>query len=288
MQNIKVIANNPMMRGLAYYKPNVIYSTATGTPLTMELIIPSTVRVPEGKDERYPLIVFIQGSAWTHPDVYFEIPQLSQFAQQGYVVATLTHRSCFDAPSPAFLEDVKTAIRYLRAHAEEYHIDKNRVCAWGTSSGGNTAMLLGMTADTDEFDTCEYADESSKVQLVVECFGPTDLVAMVKNYKPRENEEAESIFYNLAGGPIFENLDKLARISPITYVDKGKELPPYLLLHGDADPVVDYNHTLALYKAMLEHNYDVRMVRVPDAPHEGSFWSQELFQYIMDYIKEKL
>ena len=84
---------------------------------------------PWEEEARWPLVVFVQGSAWRTPDRGYEIPQLSHLAQQGYVVATVCHRDSTQGnPFPAYLQDVKTAIRFLRAHAEEYGIDPEHVC----------------------------------------------------------------------------------------------------------------------------------------------------------------
>src|SRR5690606_6431839 len=114
------------------------------------IMVPWYEKTDSLEDEvpRRPLIVFLQGSGWTFPDVNYEIPQLAEYARNGYVVATITHRSYKDGyPAPAFLQDAKTAIRFLRKNANVYGIDPNRVCFWGTSSGGNTAMLVAMTGD---------------------------------------------------------------------------------------------------------------------------------------------
>ena len=154
----KSIKNNPAFEGLASLVPNIVYSTARGLEIKMHILTPQSVRKPDA-DDRHPCIVFVQGSAWTFPDVTYEIPQMSEFARNGYVVAMVTHRSALDGhKAPAFLEDVKTAIRFLRANADTYKIDPERIGIWGTSSGGNTALLVGLTADDPVYKTDEYAD----------------------------------------------------------------------------------------------------------------------------------
>ena len=79
-----------------------------------------------------------------------------------------------------------------------------------------------------------------------------------------------------------------ARLSPITYAQPGKDYPPCLLLHGDADAVVCYDDTEIFFNQMDACGYDVEMVRVTDAPHEGSFWSRELLDLIFDFIERKM
>ena len=235
----------------------------------------------------FPLVVFIQGSAWTKPDQFWEIPQLSLLARRGFVIASVTHRSCFTAPAPAFLKDVKTAIRFLRAHAAEYDIDKERVCAWGTSSGGNTALLLGMTGDDPAFEGDDWKGESTKVQAVVDCFGPTDLVKMAEvQYADRATDEEKNLFLALAGAEDWQT--PLRAISPIRYAQPGQDFPPFLMLHGDADPVVLYEDSEALYEKLAECGYDVDLVRVTGAPHEGDFWSMPLLEIIFDFIQREI
>ena len=143
------IANNPELHDLLDLKANIVFSTANDEPLALQLVKPQWSSGGKG----FPLVVFIQGSAWTKPNQFWEIPQLCDLARRGFVIASVTHRSCWQVPAPAFLKDVKAAVRFLKAHAEEYDIDKSRVCAWGTSSGGNTALLLGLTGDDPAFET---------------------------------------------------------------------------------------------------------------------------------------
>lgn len=296
MKEIKVLPNNPSMTGICTMIPDVEFACPDGYSLKMQLIMPC--RPESGESKSYPLIVFIQGSAWTKPNQYFEIPQLSFYAQHGYVVATVTHRSAYEAKAPAFLKDVKSAIRFLRAHAAEYQIDPDRVAAWGTSSGGNTSLLIGLTGDMKELDEGENLEYSSAVKTVVDCFGPTDLVKMATvQYAPKPGEpekapDGQDLFTALAGQPLsrsdLRTLEPLAAISPINYVKPGMELPPFLIIHGDADPVVLYEDSLAMYEKLNECGYDARMIKITNAPHEGSFWSSALHDEILVYFNETL
>ena len=280
---IRHVASNPSLDGLAEAIPNVVYSTATGVDITLTLLLPWGARE---RGDRLPLIVFIQGSAFTFPNVGYELPQLGWYARQGYVVATVTHRSCMDGhPFPAYLEDVKTAVRFLKRHADEYAIDPNRVCAWGTSSGGNTALLLGLTADDPTYKTGEYAEESDQVNLVVECFGPTDLVKVMNEINV-ETLPLDDIFFALAKG--LDMREVLHEMSPVNHLSPGKAYPPFLLIRGDADDVVPYDQMVLMYRALLDHGADARAICVDGAPHEGSFWSRELHDIILNYIREKL
>ena len=279
------IRNNPALAGLVDLKPNIVFATPGGEELALQLLKPMW-QSDGGKG--FPLVVFIQGSAWTKPNQFWEIPQLSRLALRGYVIASVTHRSCFTAPAPAFLQDVKTAIRFLRKNAAEYDIDPERVCAFGTSSGGNTALLLGMTGDDAAFETDDYAGFPSSVKAVVDCFGPTDLIKMIDDQYAAQPKNEENLLWALAGRNEETYRDTLAQISPIAYVAPGKKLPPFLILHGDADDVVLFEDSEAFYDKLIQHGYQADLVRVAGAPHEGNFWSEELLEIIFGFIQKNV
>lgn len=279
---VKVFEYNPSQKGMAKLVPSVKYSEANGG-LHMTLMVPWG----ELEGRKYPLVVFVQGSAWTFPDVNYEIPQLSQLARQGYVVATIEHRSSVQGHAwPAYLEDTKCAIRFLRANAAQYGIDPERVCIYGTSSGGNTALLVGVTGDDERFKTAEYAEQSDAVQLVVECFGPSDLPKMIDLDPEKASEGAKALMYGLAGKLTPEEV--IVQMSPVNYLKEGKKYPPFLLLQGDNDFVVPYEQTLEMFHKLIDCGADASMVRVAGGEHEGNFWSAELVEEIFGFIKEKL
>lgn len=282
---IREFESNPNLVGMAELKRDVIYSAAGGEKTKMTLILPWGIAAQA--HPKYPLVVFVQGSAWTSPNVDYEIPQLSQLAREGYVVATITHRSSLDgAAFPAYLVDTKTAIRYLRAHAEEYAIDPARVCVYGTSSGGNTALLVGVTGDDPAFRSEEYADVSDAVRCVAACFGPTDLTKMIDPSNDDPEGEGTAIFEGLIGNG--EENDVLRRMSPVNYVKDGEAYPPTLIIHGDADPVVPYEQGVLMFHRLIDAGADAQMIRVKGAPHEGPFWSPELVDAIFDFIRQHI
>jgi len=281
---ITVIPNNPEFLDLLDLKANIVFSTANGEDLALQLMKPQW-KSPEGKG--FPLVVFIQGSAWTKPNQFWELPQMALLVRRGFVVASVTHRSCFQQPAPAFLQDVKAALRFLRKNAAEYDIDPDRVCAWGTSSGGNTALLLGLTADDPAFETEEHAGVTTKVNCVVDCFGPTDLVKMI-DVQYGGPHTPENLMFMLGGGKEETYHEVLNQISPINYAEPGRDLPPFLILHGDADPVVLYEDSEAFYNKLIANGYQADLVRVTNAPHEGNFWSMQLLNIIFDFIEKHI
>lgn len=278
------IKNNKSLEGLSVFRPGVIYSTATGTDITMDLLLPQT---PEKDTQsRFPLVVFIQGSAWHFPDTAYELPQLAELSRAGYAVASVTHRNIDDGhPAPAYLIDVKTAIRFLRTNAAEYHIDPDRVYAFGTSSGGNTALLLGLTADMEEFRTEEYPDVSDHVDAVIDCFGPTSFDYYLQQPIEELPEENRALFYRFCGGSLDREL--LRKMSPLGYVQEGKSYVPFLIAHGDQDRLVDIAQSRDLVKRLEQCGADVSFICVEGAGHEGDFWSRQIWDIFRGFLDKQ-
>lgn len=282
---IRHLPANPELTGLARRIPDVVFSTAAGTPLSMQIFVPWQGAEHPG-EYRYPLIVFLQGSGWTSPDVNYEIPQLCEYARMGYVVATITHRSYEDGHAvPAFLKDAKAAVRFLRAHAERYSIDSERVCFFGTSSGGNTSLLMALTGDDPRYRTEEYSGFSDAVQAAVECFGPTDLEPLF-----RRRQESGGIDLAKITGLRDEaaQVALLRELSPCCILKDGLPCPPVLLLHGSADELVPYEQGETMYRAMVDAGLDAEMICIDGAPHENTFWSPALHREIQDFLSRKL
>ena len=285
------IKNNPTFEGLASVIPDVVFSTKRGLDIKMQIISPQAPMRPDADDRRYPCIVFVQGSAWTFPDLNYEIPQMSEFARNGYVVDMVTHRSSLDGHrAPAFLEDVKTAIRFLRANADKYRIDTGRIGIWGTSSGGNTALLVGLTGDDPGYVTDEYPEYSDRVKTVVDCFGPADVKGL---FASRAGDFQNNVAINermkglLSEDPQEQQL-RMGRMNPAEKVRQGVEYPPFLLIHGDRDDVVPYEQSENMARLLCRNDVHTELIRVEGAEHEGTFWSRELLGLIADYFARTL
>ncbi len=291
---MKTIPYNPMLDGMADVSPDIIYAVEGGQALTLRLVKPWKNDL--NKDRVYPLIVFIQGSGWTFPNILYHLPQLGRIAMEGFVVATVTHRSSKDGhPAPAFLQDVKSAIRYLRAHAAEHQIDPARVAAYGTSSGGNTALLLGMTGDDPRYVTAVHPEQSDAVCTVVDVFGPTDMMDLFVTrhgrYEDVKLDPGAEAYYNGILGRAWNTPEGCAAadaMSPLCLLREGMSLPPMQLLYGDADPVVPFDQGVRMYEKLSALGYEAEFVRVAGAEHEGNFWSAAVVDEIVAYLTRHL
>ncbi|WP_318503855.1 alpha/beta hydrolase [Bacillus sp. T3] len=177
-RGIKTIVSKSFQDQNVDLLPNIVYSETANKSLKLHLLIPKHL------DENLPLIIFIKGGGWGmhHPQKTFRfIPQLVPFAKNGYVVASVEHRTSHDAKFPAQLHDIKAAVRYLKENAARYHIDPARVGVWGSSSGGHLAALLGTSGSVEHLEGNEGTrNTSSSVQAVVDWYGPTDFSQMSK------------------------------------------------------------------------------------------------------------
>jgi len=222
--------------------------------------------VPKGAKSA-PLVILIHGGAWLGGSKESWKPD--KFVAEGYAVAAINYRLSQHAIFPAQIEDCKAAVRWLRAHAAEYGIDPNHFAAMGSSAGGHLAAMLGTTGNTREFDVGENLSVSSRVQAVVDQFGPTDFLQMEAHKLPGSmmHDAANSPESLLIGGPIQENKDKVARANPITYVTR--DASPFLIVHGEMDQLVPHHQSELLEAALKKAGVPVSLYTVKGAGHGG-------------------
>ncbi len=263
------------------YKQNVKYITRDGLDLTLQVLKPKNVK---GK---LPCIVYVQGSAWFKQDVYGNLPQLAEFAKRGYVIAIVEYRPSPVAKFPAQVQDAKTAIRFMRKNAEAYGIDTENIFVWGDSSGGHTALMVGLTQNNPELDTEDYNEFSIKINGVVDFYGPTDISQM--NFEPStwDHTEPKSPEGMLIGGKnVMENLAEAAKTNPINYVKDPKTAAPILILHGTKDRLVPFHQSVLLADALLQKSYAYEFYQLKGADHGSpEFWTKEAFDIVEKFLK---
>ena len=216
---------------------------------------------------RLPLIAWIHGGAFRAGSKEDGVPV--DYLDAGYAIASINYRLSQHARFPAQIEDCKAAVRWLRAHAAQYGLDAARFGAWGPSAGGHLVAMLGTTGNVTRFDVGEYPEASSRVQAVVDYFGPTDFLQMDAHRVPggMVHDAADSPESELVGGPIQENADQVAAANPITYV--GPDAPPFLIVHGDRDPLVPHHQSELLVAALERAGTPVTFYTVTGAGHGG-------------------
>jgi len=233
---------------------DIVYGTGGGRDLHLILYRPKSMGT------KRPGIVFVHGGGWRSGDPNHFRRQAAYFAGKGYVCACIEYRLSGEAQFPAAIEDVKCAVRWMRANAGKYHIDTSRIAASGGSAGGHLAALLG-TSDTPRFEgTGGHDDFSSRVQAVVSFNGVADMRRM-----PPPQQSATGLVGIFLGGTPAEIPDVYATASPIVHVSADD--PPFLFLHGSADTTVPYQQSVDMMQALREVGVRAEIYTADGATH---------------------
>lgn len=247
---------------------NVAYGMYSGLAMVMDVYRPTN---PNGYG-----VIFISGSGWTR-ELSLDATPLTQTGQEtiyavplaeaGYTVFNVSHRAAPRFRYPAPLEDVQRAARFIRYNADKFGINPDRIGAVGGSSGAHLVSMLGaMDGDADPSDPGPIGQVSFKVQAVVTRAAPLDLT-------------------NNPSAPLFGFRDNAARkgtvekkliveASPITYVTPDD--PPFLMIHGDADPVVPFEWSESMLASLNAVGVPAKLLRVEGGGHGPRFESSEM------------
>ncbi len=224
---------------------DVTYCTPNDQPQKMDVYFPAS-------GGPWPVLAYVHGGAWMRGDKSEAAGLAAGMNLQGYLVVSINYRLYPMAKFPDMIEDVKCAIRFLRANASQYNLDPQRIGAIGASAGGHLAALLGTSDKSAGWDVGQYLDQSSRVQAVVAMAPPTDLTQKFPNADME-------LLRQMGTGQNF------AADSPITYVTPDD--PPFLLIHGDKDGVVPYEQSQLMYERLQQANVPVQFVTVKNADH---------------------
>ena len=271
---------------------NICFSHVTdcmGNPLDLYLSLMvqngnSEMRLASGRDNEVstglqPLIVWINGAGWRKCDKNLMAAEMSYFAERGFAVACIQYRHSGIGHFPDQLIDVKTAVRFLRANADKYGIDPQRIATMGRSAGGHLSAWMAM--NTDGFDSEEWSGFSSRVQAAVDWFGPVDVkrcnlieIENFKNPNHRWHKIEETHGGALLGGDPATMVERSDAASPIFHI--SEKTAPIIILHGDQDPLVPCSMSEDFYdrlvKAGLEEQSELYIVK------NGGHGTRELFQ----------
>lgn len=196
-----------------------------------------------GDDKKYPLILFIPGSAWHKQEMYNDIPQYAELAKRGYVVIAMEYRESDIAPFPAQVEDVGNALDFISAVSDKFHIDMDKIYLMGNSSGGHIAMMSVL------FNAHRLCKPLPKISGVIAESASTDILICAKESLPPFFKIRPSAV--LLGVDDIEGNEELAeKASCSMYITEDVELPPILLIHSEFDPVVSVENSRTLYEKL--------------------------------------
>ncbi|MDL2059908.1 alpha/beta hydrolase [Mesosutterella sp. AGMB02718] len=236
-------------------------------------------------DKKLPAIVYVTGGGFINANKDNGIQLRMHLAEAGYVVASIQYRVAPTARFPQPLEDVKAAIRYLKAHAKQFGIDPERVGIVGGSAGGYLSAMAGTTSGTTAFDKGDNLNFSSEVKAAVDLYGLSDLTRIGDDHSERVKQahksagSTEALWVN--GSPVFGGRDggiladkeAAEKANPIAYI--SKKSAPMLLMHGTKDTVVSPSQTDLLFQALQKKNIPSRRYLVEGAAHGGIYWNQK-------------
>ena len=203
------------------------------------------VQIPLSRGKRHPLVIYVPGGGFMMAAKEQALNLRTYVADAGFVVASVQYRTMLNgATFRDGIADVKSAIRYLRAHAQLYDIDTGRVAVWGESAGGYLAAMVGVTNGVKSFEVGNDLDQESDVQAVVDKFGPSDVSKIAADFDPQLQASYQ------ANNPFLSYLEGQAatEANPLTYVKATA--PPFLIFHGSQDRLVSPSQTLLLHNAL--------------------------------------
>lgn len=259
---------------------DIVYAQVGERKLHVDLYIP-----PKSVNANPPLVVWIHGGGWRAgnkrpcPAVYLMM--------RGYAVASVEYRFSQEAIYPAQAHDVKAAIRYLRGTAAKHGYDASRIGVMGASAGGHLSMLLGTSAGIAELegDLGEHDEQSSRVQAVVNLFGPSDLASYISATKP--GGRRPNLVLQLLGGDLDKAKKSAPSASPMHFVGEGDA--PLLSLHGDRDRLVPIAQSERMHAAYKKQGLDTTFVPIKGAGHGGGqFTSKAMQQRIAKFFDDRI
>ena len=272
----------------------------TTRQLLLDLLVP-------GNGDLKALIIYLPGGGFIRAAKEAGFHRRTFVAEAGYAVASVEYRTVPDgATYREAVADVKSAIRFLRANAQEYGLNVEKVAVWGESAGGYLAALAAVTNGEAAFETPDNAAYSSEVDAVIDQFGPSNLLRLAEDFDPEfkaqhlapGNPAAAFVFGPGTTNSLADDVDAVAAADPSTHLDSAT--PPFLIFHGSADRIVSSSQTQLLHTALLAKGVTSTRYVVEGADHgdlavmlgdpEAALpWStQELLGYVVEFLDREL
>lgn len=256
------------------------------------------IYLPKDSQDKHPAVMIIYGSAFFGDDMKQKAFDVlgKPLLNSGFAVVAINHRSSRDVIFPAQVHDLKAALRFIRARAEDYQIDTTFIAISGYSSGGYLSAMAGTTGSVHEKTLGErsvhlegslgdYLSYNSAVHAVVDWFGPIEFQSMDScgsTMVHNASDSPESIFI---GGPIQENEKLCTLANPMSYVDADD--PPFLIIHGDKDPLVPHCQSAMLYDALRRAGVSAEYLLIPEGRHGPGVFEKEYFRKMSDFLREE-
>jgi acetyl esterase/lipase len=225
--------------------------------------------LPEAKtDKPHPLVVYIHGGGWEagskdQADVLVGLIK----ENTPYAGASLNYRLTDQAQWPAQIYDCKAAIRWLRAHAQEYNLDPEKIAVFGISAGGHLVSMLGVSGGVKELEgeLGKHLDQSSRVTCVLDFCGPSDFLTFGGKGSIIDPDDPKGALAKLIGGPLKDRKEEGRKASPVTYITSDDA--PFLIIHGDKDTLVPYAQATEVETALKAAHVPAILLTGTDGGH---------------------
>lgn len=277
-RKVQMVSQDQEVYRVKYIK-DVVYATRDGVDLKLQVMLPEAYDDP---DRTYPCVVYVKGSAWMKQDIYSDVPQISRLARRGYVTAIVEYRHTGIAVFPAQRNDAIAAVEFMKAHADQYHLDKDNVFVWGASSGAHTALFTGLHL--------VKGDTLPDIRGIIAYFPPTDVLRMKDDPTAATTGDANSPEGLLIGKVgVTDAPEKAKAASPYYYIDENRDMPPVFLAHGTKDRVVPFSQSDLLANKLEEDGVEYEFYALRNADHGSwQFWTDEMFDRIEAFIRKHL
>lgn len=264
------------------YKQVPFWCKGSFRPLTVSLLRERCHFSYDPPAKKQPVIVFLCGGGWSETDPTVWMAEMAFFAKRGYAVAAVQYSVSGQAPFPEQIVEIRQAIRYLRAHAEELRLDPERMAIMGESAGGHLAAITALSADRSEFDSEEYRQYSSAVRAAVICYGPNALPEYDDMGRLGGNQ-LNAVEKLVRCKALSEQPELMRRVDCRAYVTK--DAPPFLLLHGTEDALVPVSQSDAFYKTLTETGVPAEYLRIEGAAHAGAeFFQEQIKEAVLEFL----
>lgn len=258
---------------------NVTYCTPEAIPQKMDIYYPES-------GGPWPVLLYVHGGSWMEGDKA-EGEGWRGMNDSGYLVVSVNYRMAAEGKFPVMIEDLKCALRYLKAHNAEFNLDPARIGVIGASAGAHLVALLGTADESAGWDNGEYANQSSQVQAVVSMSGIYDFTVKVPS------GIGTPIFYAF-GALAGKDSPEMLAASPVSHIDPDD--PPFLILHGTSDGVLPVEQAEIMHARLIETGVPSTLVIVENGDHglqalpgkETSPSQDEINQIIFDFLEENL
>jgi len=261
---------------------------------------------PPKDTRKFPLIVDCPGSGWAGADGHRHIPYLVALAKAGFVAAGISYRGTYrdDVVFPAAVQDLKEAIRFLKANAAAFHIDPDRVGLLGDSSGGNTVAMTALTDGVSSplgfpdvrFEIGELPEHSSAVQACCCVYGPVDLLNLVqdrnkegKKLRPEEAPFPQGVPFEAMEiwqeGYVDDPVRYMKAASPLYYIPEARIIPPFFFIQGDDDQIIPMAQGLRFCEELRAHGGRAEFMKVVAGEHGTGVWSEEMLREMVRFFK---